>query len=68
MHINYHVERFLRQSGLSPTKFGRIAAGDPRLVHDMRNGREIGERMANRLRGFMADYREPEQMRERIAA
>jgi hypothetical protein len=37
-------------------------------VHDMRNGREIGERMANRLRGFMADYREPEQMRERIAA
>ena len=68
MHINYHVERFLRQSGLSPTKFGRMAVGDPRLVHDMRKGREIGERMANRLRNFMASYRTPEQMRERIAA
>ena len=55
MHINYHVERFLRQTGLSPTKFGRIAVGDPRLVHDMRKGCEIGERMANRLRDFMAD-------------
>ena len=68
MHINHHVERFLRQNNLSPTKFGRVAVGDPRLVHDMRNGREIGDRMANRLRDFMAGYRTPNQMRERIAA
>jgi hypothetical protein len=64
MHINRLVERFLRQTGLPPTKFGRMAAGDPRLVLDMRNGRELGEQMSNRLRDFMADYRTTSSVQE----
>ena len=36
MHINRLVERFLREKDLPPTKFGRLAARDPRLVLDMR--------------------------------
>ena len=57
MHINRLVERFLRETELPPTKFGRLAAHDPRLVLDMRNGREIREPMALRLREFMGEYR-----------
>ncbi len=57
MHINRLVERFLRETGLPPTKFGRLAANDPRLVLDMRNGREIGMPMERRLRNFIGDGR-----------
>lgn len=57
MHINRLVERFLCETGLPPTKFGRLAAHDPRLVLDIRNGREIREPMAHRLREFMSEYR-----------
>lgn len=68
MHINRLVERFLRETRMSPTKFGKLAAGDPRLVFDMRNGREIGERVASRLRDFIANYKAHESLPERIAA
>ena len=68
MHINPLVERFLKETGLPPTKFGRLAARDPRLVLDMRNGREIGERVATRLRIFMADYRARQHDPRGIAA
>ena len=35
------IERFLAQTGMPVTKFGRLAAHDPRLVGDLRNGREV---------------------------
>lgn len=35
------IERYLRRSGMARTRFGRLAANDPRLVPDMRNGREL---------------------------
>jgi hypothetical protein len=57
MHINRLVERFLRETDLPPTKFGRLAAHDPRLVLDMRMGREIRPDMEQRLRQFMMRYR-----------
>jgi hypothetical protein len=53
MHLLRSVERFLRQTGMAPTSFGRAAARDPRLVFDMRNGREPGERMQRRVEHFM---------------
>ncbi|MBL0923504.1 MAG: hypothetical protein IBJ12_03430 [Sphingomonadaceae bacterium] len=56
MHINRLVERFLREQDLPPTKFGRLAAQDPRLVLDMRMGREIRPEMEIKLRQFMATY------------
>ena len=56
MHINRLVELFLREQHLSPTKFGRLAARDPRLVLDMRMGREIGTEMEHKLRHFIAIY------------
>ena len=41
MHINSLVERFLHEQAMPPTVFGRLAARDPRLVLDMRMGREL---------------------------
>jgi hypothetical protein len=54
MHINRLVERFLLEKGLAPTKFGRLAARDPRLVLDMRMGREVRPEMETKLRQFIA--------------
>ncbi len=56
MHITRLIERFLRGQGLPPTKFGRMAAGDPRLVLDIRMGREIRPEMELKLRHFMSNY------------
>ena len=58
MHITRQIERFLRDQELPPTKFGRLAAGDPRLVLDIRMGREIRPEMESKLRQFMANYKE----------
>jgi hypothetical protein len=58
MHINRMVERFLREQDMPPTVFGRQAARDPRLVLDMRMGREVRSAMAERLTQFMARYRD----------
>ncbi|MET0238723.1 MAG: hypothetical protein ABW184_02395 [Sphingobium sp.] len=51
------VESFLRETGMKPTRFGRDAVRDPRIVHDMRNGREPTERMCRRLDHFIASHR-----------
>jgi len=50
------IEKFLRRTGMPATKFGRLAVRDPRLVIDMRNGREPRRRMAIRVEHFMNDY------------
>lgn len=68
MHINYLVERFLREQSLPPTRFGRLAANDPRLVFDMRLGRALGTDLEQRLRRFMVTYRSVEDAGERRAA
>ena len=50
------VETFLRRNAMSPTMFGREAAQDPRLVVDMRNGREPRSPLDHRLRGWMDGF------------
>ena len=47
------IERFLCDSGMSATAFGRRVARDPRLVHDLRRGREPGPRMAARIDAYI---------------
>ncbi len=56
MNINREIEKFLAKQGMPPTKFGRLAARDPRLVLDIRNGREIRPAMVSRLQRYMAGY------------
>lgn len=51
------IEKFLNEFKMPPTAFGRACARDPRLVFDLRNGREPGERMRRRTEHFMNTYR-----------
>jgi hypothetical protein len=51
------IERFLREFQMPPTRFGRACARDPRLVFDLRMGREPGERVRRRIEHFMNTYR-----------
>ncbi len=50
------VSAFLERSRLSPTKFGRIAMGDPNLVRRIESGRSLTLRTADRILAFAADY------------
>ena len=50
------IEKFLRQTGMPATKFGRLATQDPRFVLDLRNGREPRSNTEKRVENFIADY------------
>ncbi len=57
MHLLRQIEIFLRDTRMPATKFGRDAVQDPRLVRDLRNGREPRRRMEDRVEHFMNAYR-----------
>jgi len=50
------IEAFLRESAMPPSVFGRAAVGDPRLVADLRGGREPGRRIVSRTENFMSKW------------
>jgi hypothetical protein len=54
----HRIEKFLADTGMAWTKFGRIVAHDPRLVGDMRNGRSPRPDLAERIQSFIASYSE----------
>jgi len=51
------IKRFCAATGLPPTKVGRLAVNDPRLVGDLERGRRAGRSITERTRAFMAGYR-----------
>ena len=53
MNVPSKIERYLCKTGKKPTRFGREAANDPRLVFDIRRGRVVGPRMAERIEAFL---------------
>ncbi len=53
MHLLREVEKFLRQSDVAPTRFGRDAVGDPRFVFDLRNGRDPRPTTVARVRAYL---------------
>ena len=52
------IEQFLRRHDMPATKFGRLAAQDPRFVTDLRNGRTPRSQTEQRVEHFMNIYRE----------
>ena len=58
------VEKFLRKHDMAATKFGRLAAHDPRFVLDLRMGRIPRALTEKRILEWMAEY---ETARERLA-
>jgi len=55
--ILLEIERYLRQHRMSASRFGRDAASDPRLVSDLRKGRDPSSRTVARIRAFMTSHR-----------
>jgi hypothetical protein len=58
MSVLGNIERYLRKTEMPPTRFGRLAVNDPRLVGDMRKGREPGTRVVARIEAFLAQGNE----------
>jgi len=59
MHLLTTIERYLRKTGIAPTRFGRDAVGDPQFVSDLRNGREPRETTVQRVTNYLAESTEP---------
>lgn len=53
MNLLRRIERHLNRHHIAETRFGRDAAGDPRLVGDLRNGRQPGARLSQRVTNYM---------------
>jgi len=51
------IETFLKESAMPPSVFGRAAVRDPRLVSDLRGGREPGGQLTCRVEHFMNTWR-----------
>ena len=47
------VEGFMRTFGVSATRFGRDAMGDPNFVHQLRGGREPRTPVRERVLAYM---------------
>jgi hypothetical protein len=47
------IEDYLAQTGMPWTKFGRIVAHDPRLVGDMRLGRQPRPALRRRIEAYI---------------
>ena len=54
MCLMVKIDRYLRQTNMRPTTFGRLAIKDPRLVHDLRRGRELRPRTVARIEAFLS--------------
>lgn len=50
------IEKFLAETGMAWTKFGRLATKDPRFVEDLRNGRTPRPETQARVERFIAGY------------
>ncbi len=58
------VEKFMREHDMAATKFGRLAAHDPRFVLDLRMGRIPRPATEERTRAFMRDFVDTQTKRE----
>lgn len=61
------VEKFLREHNMPATKFGRLAAHDPRFVLDLRMGRIPRPETEARTRAWMAQYAPPAALETKSA-
>lgn len=49
------IERHLRLRRMTPTRFGREAVGDPNLISQLRDGRELRAATAQRVVDYLND-------------
>lgn len=53
MALLNRIDQYLRATATPVTRFGRLAANDPRLVGDMRRGRRVGADLAARIEAVL---------------
>ncbi len=53
MHLLRRIERYLRHSGTTPTRFGCEAVRDPRFVFDLRLGRQPRAPVERRVQAYL---------------
>lgn len=53
MDLLPRIDRYLRHTRTPPTRFGRLAVNDPRLIGDIRNGRELGPAISARIARYL---------------
>lgn len=54
MDLLRRIERHMRRNGMSATRLGREAVGDPRFVADLRAGRAPRAQTAERVERWLA--------------
>lgn len=57
MSVLVKVDRFLRATGMAPTRFGVLTLNDPALVRDLRRGRLPRPATLERIDQFIAEHR-----------
>jgi hypothetical protein len=53
MLLLLRIDHYLQRTGMPPTKFGRLAVNDPRLIGDLRNGRVLRAATRARVEAFV---------------
>ncbi len=53
MRLMRRIQHFLEQAEMTPTRFGREAVGDPRLISDMKNGRQLRDSTIARIQTWL---------------
>jgi len=53
VHLLRNIEKYLRESDMAPTRFGRNVVGDPRFVFDLRRGRDPRPRTVERVLAYL---------------
>ncbi|RVT38495.1 hypothetical protein ENE74_17520 [Sphingobium algorifonticola] len=54
MELLEQVESYLARTRMPPSRFGRLALGDPRLVGDLRSGRRLRPGTQDQLEQYLA--------------
>ena len=53
MELLEQIETYLERTKMPPSKFGRLAVRDPRLVADLRGGRHLRRTTEERVRDYL---------------
>ncbi len=53
MKLLERIEKHLKETHMSPSRFGRRAVGDPRFVMDLRAGRRPRLRTLRKVEGYL---------------